>query len=171
MPSFILNGAEAYSYNWHRVKTTPKDIVITKAIMTSFLAFLEAEISSALWAHVILTPDDNNITVFKRGKPHGFKTSIPSGGQTQPIAIEGARLQWKKAQKNAKKNIISDTINKIIPERNPSWTFSVWLPVIASKCISRNQEVMLITNKINENIRIKPSTVVLILLVKDMLCI
>jgi len=32
-----------------------------------------------------------------------------------PIAIDGDRLKWKKPQKNAKKNITSDTINKAIP--------------------------------------------------------
>ena len=37
------------------------------------------------------------------------------GGQTQPNAIEGDKLKWKNAQKKAKKNIISDTINKAIP--------------------------------------------------------
>jgi len=31
-------------------------------------------------------------------------------------------LNGKKAQKNAKKNIISDTMNKIIPYRRPSCT-------------------------------------------------
>jgi hypothetical protein len=41
--------------------------------------------------------------VFNKGKPHGFKTSIPSGGHTQPIAIEGAKLQWKKSSKKSKK--------------------------------------------------------------------
>jgi hypothetical protein len=37
-----------------------------------------------------------------------------------PISIVGARLAAKKAQKNAKKNITSETINKIIPYLNPS---------------------------------------------------
>jgi hypothetical protein len=43
----------------------------------------------------------------------------------EPIAIEGTRLKWKKAQKNAKKNITSDAINRTIPIRRPSWTFLV----------------------------------------------
>jgi hypothetical protein len=34
-------------------------------------------------------------------------------------------LEWKKAQKKAKKNIISETINKIIPERKPACTIFV----------------------------------------------
>jgi hypothetical protein len=32
-----------------------------------------------------------------------------------PMAMEGDKLTWKKAQKNAKKNIISETIKRIIP--------------------------------------------------------
>jgi hypothetical protein len=38
---------------------------------------------------------------------------------TQPISILGDKLEAKKAQKKEKKNITSDTINKIIPKRNP----------------------------------------------------
>jgi hypothetical protein len=63
--------------------------------------------------------------VFKKGNPHGFNTSIPCGGQTAPICIDGIKLEWKKAQKNPKKNIISDVINKTIPLRKPFVTFSV----------------------------------------------
>ena len=64
---------------------------------------------------MILTPDDNNIKVFKKGNSKGFNTSIPFGGQTQPIETAGDRLEWKNAQKNPTKNIISETINKITP--------------------------------------------------------
>jgi len=42
--------------------------------------------------------------VFKKGKPHGFKVLIPSGGQTHPIATDGETAEWKKAQKKAKKS-------------------------------------------------------------------
>lgn len=91
-------------------------------------------------AQVILIPDDNKITVFKKGKPQGFKTVIPYGGQIAPIAIDGIKLEWKKAQKNAKKNIISDKINKSIPWRKPKRTFFVWFPSkVASIIISENQ--------------------------------
>jgi hypothetical protein len=76
-------------------------------------------------AQVILTPEDNKIIVFKKGKPHGFKTSIPCGGQTAPICTDGIKLEWKNAQKNPKKNIISDVIKSTIPLRNPFVTFSV----------------------------------------------
>jgi hypothetical protein len=45
----------------------------------------------------------------------GLKTSIARGGQTLPISITGAKAAAKKAQKKAKKNITSETINRIIP--------------------------------------------------------
>jgi hypothetical protein len=40
---------------------------------------------------------------------------MPLGGHILPISIVGARLAAKKAQKKAKKNITSETINKITP--------------------------------------------------------
>ena len=43
------------------------------------------------------------MTVFKKGISHGFKTSIPFGGQTAPISTVGAKLEWKKAQKKQQK--------------------------------------------------------------------
>jgi hypothetical protein len=49
--------------------------------------------NKARCAHVILTPDDKRIKVFKKGSSNGFKTSISLGGQTHPIAIEGERLE------------------------------------------------------------------------------
>jgi hypothetical protein len=42
---------------------------------------------------VIVTPDDNKITVFHKGNPHGSKADIPCGGQVHPIPIEGAKVQ------------------------------------------------------------------------------
>lgn len=66
-------------------------------------------------AQVILTPDDNKINVFKKGNSNGAISSNPLGGHKQPILTAGDKLEWKKAQKNPKKNIISDTINNIIP--------------------------------------------------------
>jgi hypothetical protein len=45
----------------------------------------------------------------------GSKTSTPLGGQIEPISITGARAAAKKAQKNPKKNITSETINQITP--------------------------------------------------------
>jgi hypothetical protein len=45
----------------------------------------------------------------------GSKTSIPFGGQIAPISITGAKAAAKKAQKNAKKNITSETMKSNIP--------------------------------------------------------
>jgi hypothetical protein len=47
---------------------------------------------------------------------------MPNGGHASPISIVGAKLLWKKAQKNEKKNNTSDVINKIIPHRIPNAT-------------------------------------------------
>jgi hypothetical protein len=63
----------------------------------------------------MLIPEERSNTVFNNGKPNGLTTCIPTGGQTQPIQIEGDILYEKKAQKKLKKNIISEIINKIIP--------------------------------------------------------
>jgi len=46
----------------------------------------------ALCAQTVHTPDDNNITVLANGKCHGFNTSIPCGGHTQPIPTAGEVL-------------------------------------------------------------------------------
>jgi hypothetical protein len=63
----------------------------------------------------MLTPEDNNIRVLRNGSSKGFKTSIPLGGQTQPMETAGERLEWKKAQKKPTKNMISETIKRITP--------------------------------------------------------
>jgi hypothetical protein len=51
----------------------------------------------------MVAPEVNKITVFNKGTSQGLKISIPSGGQTPPIPISGAILEWKNAQKKAKK--------------------------------------------------------------------
>ena len=54
----------------------------------------------------------NNIKVLISGKSNGSKASIPSGGHTP---VSGYKLESKKAQKNATKNITSEQMKKIIP--------------------------------------------------------
>jgi hypothetical protein len=49
------------------------------------------------------------------GISRGLNVFIPLGGQIFPNSIEGAKLAEKKPQKNAKKNITSETINKMTP--------------------------------------------------------
>jgi hypothetical protein len=63
--------------------------VVAKAI----IAFFRSAAKKARWAQVILTPEERRIKVFKNGSSKGFKTSIPLGGQTQPIETAGDRLE------------------------------------------------------------------------------
>jgi len=42
---------------------------------------------------VIDTPDNNKIAVFNIGTPHGFNTTILTGGQIIPRFIEGDKLE------------------------------------------------------------------------------
>lgn len=60
--------------------------------------------------------------VFNKGTSSGLKLLIPKGGQISPNSTAGAKLLWKKAQKNEKKNITSETIKRSIPYRSPSST-------------------------------------------------
>jgi hypothetical protein len=97
------------------------------------------------------TPDINNIKVFNNGICNGFKILIPIGGHTPPKSTLGAILAWKKAQKKAKKNIISETIKSITPIRNPRNTGTVWYP----KCVDSRITSLHHTNIIDK-IRNKP---------------
>jgi len=67
----------------------------------------------------MVTPEVNRISVFNNGIPSGEKHLIPTGGQTPPINGDGARLEWKKAQKKETKNITSEAINNIKPNFKP----------------------------------------------------
>lgn len=74
---------------------------------------------------------------------NGFRGSIPVGGQEQPSSGVGARLLWKKAQKNAKKNRTSEAIKRIIPHRRPLVTKEVWWPIkVASRITSRHHWII-----------------------------
>lgn len=44
------------------------------------------------WLHVILTPDDNKITVFSNGIEYTSNGIIPIGGQDIPISGDGDKL-------------------------------------------------------------------------------
>ena len=89
IPSLIEKGATLYSYACTKVKITPYVIVATKPLVVA----KRSPAKIALCAHVIVTPEDNKITVFHKGNPHGFKEAIPKGGQTQPTPIDGDKLQ------------------------------------------------------------------------------
>ena len=60
-----------------------------------------------------MAPEQSKSNVFNKGIALGSKATIPFGGQIVPISIVGAKLAAKKAQKKAKKNITSETMNKI----------------------------------------------------------
>ena len=83
----------------------------------------------ARWAPTIAIQEHNNTNVFTKGSIKGSNVSrplIPMGGQIAPIAIEGDKLPWKKAQKNGKNNIASEIKNNNIPYFNASCTRTVW---------------------------------------------
>jgi hypothetical protein len=69
---------------------------------------------------VIVAPEQRRIKVLTKGTSKGLNASIPFGGHILPISTVGEILAAKKAQKKAKKNIISETINKIVPYLKPS---------------------------------------------------
>lgn len=105
-----------------------------------FVVVARSPAKIARCTQVTVTPEDNKITVFHKGKPHGSNAEIPWGGQTHPIPIDGDNVQWKKAQKKLKKNITSEAINKAIPSLTPSWTLNVWWPSnVDSVITSENQ--------------------------------
>jgi len=79
-------------------------------------------IKIARWAQVTLTPEDNKIAVLSKGIPIGHNGVIPLGGQQQPIQIEGDNAEWKKAQNNETKNIVSVNINNMNPSFIPADT-------------------------------------------------
>lgn len=113
------NGASWYSYACRRVKYTPSKIVKNKA----WVVWDELFSIKLWWAQVTVTPEVNKIIVFNKGIWKGLNGIIFFGGQIIPNSIVGAKLLWKKAQKNEIKKKISEIINKIIPHRNPIVTW------------------------------------------------
>jgi hypothetical protein len=97
---------------------------------------------------VIVAPLDNNITVLSNGNSKGFIGSIPIGGHWAPNSTVGVSALWKKAQKIAKKNNASETINSITPMFIPFCTAKVWSPkYVPSVIISLNhKDIEAITN-------------------------
>ena len=90
-----------------------------------------------------MIPEARRTAVFSKGMANGFRGVMPVGGQLQPSSGVGARLLWKNAQKNAKKNRTSEAINRIIPHRSPLVTYDVWCPMnVASRITSRHHWIM-----------------------------
>jgi hypothetical protein len=72
------------------------------------------------WCEAVMdTPEESRRMVFKSGMFIGSNGWIPWGGQFSPISTEGDRLLWKNAQKNEKKNKISEVMKSIIPIFSP----------------------------------------------------
>lgn len=111
IPSEIRKSAETYSKAWKPVKIIAKKTVNKRPDKAS--AFKPEVI--AWWAYVTEAPLLNKIKVLTKGTSKALKVLIPLGGQILPISVGGVKLEAKKAQKNAKKNITSETINNIIP--------------------------------------------------------
>jgi len=63
-------------------------------------------------------PELKSKSVLKKGKLQGFIGSMPAGTQP-PVKTEATTLRCKYDQKNAKKNITSERINRSIPCRSP----------------------------------------------------
>lgn len=80
------------------------------------------------WAQVTVIPLASKMAVFRRGTWKGLMDITPSGGQWFPNSKLGANLEWKKAQKNERKNRISEVINRTIPQRSPWVTCVEWNP-------------------------------------------
>jgi len=113
-----------YSTPWKPVNITANKTVASKPYKVPLLLPCIKE----WWAYVTVTPDDNKITVLSKGNSKGLMASIPIGGHWAPNSTVGDKALWKKAQKIAKKNNASDTINKATPIFNPLCTANVWLP-------------------------------------------
>jgi hypothetical protein len=103
-----------------------------------FIVMLEFFII-ALCAIVIVIPELSKSNVFTNGNPQTSSGCVSTGGHTAPIVAGGINVKWKKAQKNAKKNITSDVINSNIPSLSPVCTFLVWCPFFDSRKILINQ--------------------------------
>jgi len=63
--------------------------------------------------------------VLSRGNSKGLIASIPIGGHCAPSSTVGDKALWKKAQKIARKNRASDTMNRATPMLSPLWTANV----------------------------------------------
>lgn len=96
----------------------------TQVTVSPFLALLNLFFIKEWWAHVIEAPEEIKIIVLRRGTFIGLNLMIEIGGHACPISMLGLKEKWKNLQKKEEKNIISETINKIIPIFNPlitSW--------------------------------------------------
>jgi len=141
------NWALKYSNPWKNVNIIPKIIVKRIEPIANSIFFSKNE----WWDQVIVAPDDNKIIEFNSGIPIGSNTIILIGGHTSPSSMFGEILLWKKAQKNLKKNMISDKINIIILNFSNFIVVNEWCPSKEdSRFTSRHhRNVLIIINEIN----------------------
>ncbi len=139
--SDMANEELQYSNNCRVVKNIPSSIVHVNLVMELFFLPVIME-----WCvQVIVIPDLRSTSVFNSGIAMGFRASIPSGGQLDPISVVGTSLLWKKAQKKEKKNNTSEVMNSIMPCFKPVCTFIVCSPWNEdSRIMSRHQTIIII---------------------------
>ena len=71
---------------------------------------------SEWWAQVTVVPEHSRIIVLSSGKPQGLSTSMPLGGQCAADRSTAGKIALsKKAQNQARKNITSEAMNRIMP--------------------------------------------------------
>ena len=109
---------------WSAVKYAPRVTVATKERWASSHLFS----INAIWAQVMVAPDERRTDVLSKGTPKGLIAAIPTGGQTLPTSTLGLKDAWKKAQKKAKKKNTSEQIKSTMPRRIPLSTFWVCFP-------------------------------------------
>jgi len=80
----------------------------------------------ALWVQVIVRPEIINNNVLNTGIPVGWALIIPTDNQCIPNTIDGHRDEWKNAQKNPRKSIISDVIKSPNPLIKHFRIINVW---------------------------------------------
>ncbi len=89
-------------------------LIIWQLLSSYSTCFLDS-INIAWCIQVMIAPNESKNMVFKNWIPQGFNTSILLGGHIAPISTIGAKEERKKTQKKAKKDMISEIVNKIIP--------------------------------------------------------
>lgn len=116
--SAMVKGASQYSNIWRPVNQIPRRIVTSRAFHASF----PLPSRKLWWDQVREAPEDRRIAVLSSGTPHGWMGVMPVGGQVIPISAVGDKALWKNAQKNEKKNMISERMNRIKPILSPRTT-------------------------------------------------
>ena len=155
-----------YSIPWQIKKLIPNKIVTNRCFINFWCSTNVVAFNIELCAIVIVTPEVSNNNVLSKGKPQISIGWIPFGGQIIPNEIDGDKLKWKKPQKKAKKNIISEMINKAIPYLNPVLTTFVWCPCPDSLITVINQLNKIIKKIQNEICITKVSTCITLLIME-----